>query len=143
MPRAVVLKQRRRRRRFIIGLTFFLSVTVTLMGSGYVYLQYRIGQIPRVDVPSLVERRPGRGHERAPRRLRQPGPAGGRADALQAGKDAVGGQRSDTIMVLHIDPKQEQAAILSIPRDLYVPIAGAGLLRPGQRRLRPRRAPRA
>ena len=27
-------------------------------------------------------------------------------------------------MVLHIDPAQEQAAILSIPRDLYVPIAG-------------------
>ena len=62
-------------------------------------------------------------------------------DALQAGKGAVSGQRSDTIMVLHIDPAQEQAAILSIPRDLYVPIAGEGYCRPGQRRLRPRRRP--
>ncbi|MDQ2827151.1 MAG: LCP family protein, partial [Actinomycetota bacterium] len=34
------------------------------------------------------------------------------------------GQRSDTIMVLHIDPTQQKATILSIPRDLYVPIAG-------------------
>ncbi len=39
------------------------------------------------------------------------------ADALQAGRaEDVSGQRSDTIMVLHIHPRQEQAAILSIPR---------------------------
>jgi LCP family protein required for cell wall assembly len=34
------------------------------------------------------------------------------------------GKRSDTIMILRIDPKAEKAAILSLPRDLYVPIAG-------------------
>jgi LCP family protein required for cell wall assembly len=121
VPRAVVLKQRNRRRRFIIGMTFFLSVTVTLMGSGYVYLQYRIGQIPRVDLPSLVGDDPDGimnvllvGSDSR---------AGLEGDlALQAGTPS--GQRSDTIMVLHIDQKQEQAAILSIPRDLYVPIAG-------------------
>ena len=36
------------------------------------------------------------------------------------------GQRSDTIMVLRIDPKHEDAAMLSLPRDLWVPIAGKG-----------------
>jgi polyisoprenyl-teichoic acid--peptidoglycan teichoic acid transferase len=124
-PRAVILKQRRRRRRALIGLTFFLSASVTLVGSGFVYLQYRLGQIARVAVPSLVQDQRGRimnvllvGSDS---RARLEG-----KDALQAGKGAVSGQRSDTIMVLHIDPAHEQAAILSIPRDLYVPIAGEG-----------------
>ncbi len=124
-PRAVVLKQRRRRRRFLIGLTFFLSATITMVGSGFVYLQFRLGQIPRVDVPSLVGDRDGGVMNvllvGSDSRDRLEG-----KEALQAGKGSVSGQRSDTIMVLHIDPQQEQAAILSIPRDLYVPIAGEG-----------------
>ncbi|MEA2686643.1 MAG: hypothetical protein QOE93_1838, partial [Actinomycetota bacterium] len=125
MPRAVVLKHRRRRRRAIIGLTAFLSATVTLVGSSYVYFQYRLGQIPRIDVPTLIEDRRGEimnvllvGSDSRDRLEGK--------DALQAGKGSVSGQRSDTIMVLHIDPRQEQAAILSIPRDLYLPIAGEG-----------------
>jgi polyisoprenyl-teichoic acid--peptidoglycan teichoic acid transferase len=122
-PRAVLVKQRRRRRRFIVGLTFFLSATVSMVGTTYVYLQYRIGQIPRVGVPSLVEDQRGGVMNvllvGSDSRDRLEG-----KDALQAGKGSVSGQRSDTIMVLHIDPGQEQAAILSIPRDLYLPIAG-------------------
>ena len=38
----------------------------------------------------------------------------------------VGGKHSDTIMILHADPRTGRAAILSIPRDLYVEIAGTG-----------------
>src|SRR5688500_13505794 len=48
-----------------------------------------------------------------------------KAEAKAFGSEKqVGGERSDTIIVLHVDPKAEKAAILSIPRDLYVPIAG-------------------
>jgi LCP family protein required for cell wall assembly len=36
----------------------------------------------------------------------------------------TGGKRSDTIMILRIDPTATNASILSLPRDLYVPIAG-------------------
>lgn len=36
----------------------------------------------------------------------------------------IGGQRSDTVMVVRVDPQGEQAAVLSIPRDLVVPISG-------------------
>lgn len=36
----------------------------------------------------------------------------------------VGGQRSDTVIVLRIEPEAKRAAMLSIPRDLYVKIAG-------------------
>jgi LCP family protein required for cell wall assembly len=34
------------------------------------------------------------------------------------------GLRSDVIMVVRVDPATEHASILSLPRDLYVPIAG-------------------
>lgn len=40
------------------------------------------------------------------------------------GLNHPGGQLADTIMVLSIDPKNKQIAMLSIPRDLYVPIPG-------------------
>jgi LCP family protein required for cell wall assembly len=33
---------------------------------------------------------------------------------------------TDTIMVLRVDPKAQQASILSFPRDLWLPIAGTG-----------------
>jgi LCP family protein required for cell wall assembly len=34
------------------------------------------------------------------------------------------GQRSDTIIVMHLDPATKQLGLLSFPRDLWVPIAG-------------------
>ena len=36
------------------------------------------------------------------------------------------GERSDTIMVLRVDPDADRVAVLSFPRDLYVDIAGSG-----------------
>lgn len=37
-----------------------------------------------------------------------------------------GGTLADTIMVASFDPKNKEVALLSIPRDLYVPISGNG-----------------
>jgi LCP family protein required for cell wall assembly len=37
----------------------------------------------------------------------------------------VDGARSDSIMVVRIDPRANTMALLSIPRDLYVPLAGS------------------
>ena len=39
---------------------------------------------------------------------------------------APSGQRSDTIMVLRIDPSKGTAKLLSFPRDLWIPIYGTG-----------------
>jgi LCP family protein required for cell wall assembly len=39
---------------------------------------------------------------------------------------SVGGKRSDTIMIIRIEPVTSRAAILSFPRDLWVRIDGAG-----------------
>ena len=48
-------------------------------------------------------------------------------DPVRQGRDtSVSGLRSDTIMVLRIDPASQQATILSFPRDLWVDIPGKG-----------------
>lgn len=62
-------------------------------------------------------------------------PAGAPRNYLVVGSDTragtepssdVEGQRSDTMMIVRVDPRAEQAAVLSIPRDLVVPISGTG-----------------
>ncbi|MEX0663352.1 MAG: LCP family protein [Acidimicrobiia bacterium] len=69
-------------------------------------------------------------------------PAGGGANYLLIGSDTrsfisddpsdaqrfgeAGGQRSDTIMVLHTDPDSERSLLVSFPRDLWVNIPGRG-----------------
>lgn len=40
--------------------------------------------------------------------------------AVMLGKDAPGGQRSDSISVLRVDPSNDRIDVLSIPRDLWV-----------------------
>ncbi len=49
-------------------------------------------------------------------------------DDLDAGAignaQEVTGQRSDTVMILRFDPATNSSALLSLPRDLWVPIAG-------------------
>ncbi len=47
--------------------------------------------------------------------------------AFGTNKDIGGSQRSDTIMVVHVPPGNEQATILSFPRDLWVNIPGQGV----------------
>ncbi|HEX2047742.1 MAG TPA: LCP family protein [Acidimicrobiales bacterium] len=123
--RAKVLRQRRRRRRILIGFTAFLAVLNLLVGSGFLYVQHRLGQIRRLDLPALSGDTPGSvmnvllvgSDSRA---------NVSSAEAAGFGKDQVYGQRSDTMMLLHVDPREQKAAIVSVPRDLYVPIADTG-----------------
>jgi polyisoprenyl-teichoic acid--peptidoglycan teichoic acid transferase len=42
------------------------------------------------------------------------------------GEATGGGKRSDTVMLLRVDPEAGTAALLSFPRDLWVEIAGTG-----------------
>ncbi|MDQ6797095.1 MAG: LCP family protein [Actinomycetota bacterium] len=126
MPREVVLRQRRRRRRTIIGITIFMIISTLITSSGVVYFRWRLGQIRRLKVPGLTDDASGQVMNvllvGSDSRARLTGEA-----AAQAGKAQFGdSERSDTIMVLHVDPAKKQAAILSIPRDLYLPIAGTG-----------------
>jgi polyisoprenyl-teichoic acid--peptidoglycan teichoic acid transferase len=114
-------RQHRWRRRLLIGGISFLVLAILLTGAGYVYYRWRFSQIHKEHLTGLV-------------------PDSGVLNVLLVGSDSranvegdqsfndksapVVGQRSDTMMILHADANQKKAAILSIPRDLYVPIAG-------------------
>ena len=93
-------------------------------------------------------RRPRRSRLRTPRRRTSSSPAPTttpastrtrRTPARSATAKAMG-ERSDTVMVMRVDPANTRAAILSFPRDLWVRIAGRELEEPDQQRLRPRRS---
>lgn len=111
-------------RRLAVGLIVFLVLCILVAGGGYVYVRYQLGRIGRLEIPGL-----GGGGDDVMNVLLVGSDSRDRLTgdlAEQAGKEQVSGKRSDTIMVLHVDPKQTKAAILSIPRDLYVPIPGTG-----------------
>ena len=123
--RAKVLRQRRRRRRVLIAVTAVLALGNLVVGSGFLYVQHKLGQIKRVELPALAGDTPGAVMNvllvGSDSRANISGP-----EAAGFGKDQVSGQRSDTIMLLHVDPREQKAAIISVPRDLYVPIANTG-----------------
>jgi LCP family protein required for cell wall assembly len=98
----------------------FLVVAAT---AGYGYVHYRFGQIPSVKVPGLHESASGR-----PFNMLVVG-----SDSRESLDDAdgsrygdVGGQRNDTTLVVRVEPARKRISMLSIPRDLVVPIAGTG-----------------
>lgn len=47
-------------------------------------------------------------------------------DGRDSGRERVVGTRSDTIIVVRVDPKSKQARMVSFPRDLWVQIPGHG-----------------
>lgn len=47
-------------------------------------------------------------------------------DPVAASRTEVSTLRSDTMMVVRVDPASTRAALLSVPRDLFVPIPGHG-----------------
>ena len=136
-------------RRLLIAANIIVALCVVTTATGYGYVRWKFGQIDTFDDLGAVLRRGG-GEEV---------PAGEPMNVLVVGSDTrsgidqsgtdnfggtkqVQGQRSDTIILLRVDPKKEQAAMLSIPRDLYVPIAGSDQELPDQQCLRGRRRPR-
>lgn len=112
--------------RALQGVIVFLSVCLVLTAGGYFYLRYQLARIKHVTIPGLSGDHPGKlmnvllvGSDSRAKTT------GDLADAT--GKAAEGDRAglSDTMMVLHIDPSQGQAAILSIPRDLWVDVDGS------------------
>ena len=94
-------------------------VVITAVGIGYV--EYRNHQITRVKVGNLVAVPPS-GVENVVLvgstsrcALKQQNAAFGLCS------QGVTGVNSDVVMILHLDPNKKTAAILSIPRDLFVP----------------------
>jgi LCP family protein required for cell wall assembly len=107
-----------RRRRIAAALAALLVLGLVLAVVGWGYTAFRFGQISSVHVPGLGK-----------------APSDGSLNLLVVGSDTrqglrdggfgeAGGQRSDVIILVHLVPAARHAAMLSIPRDLYVPVAG-------------------
>jgi LCP family protein required for cell wall assembly len=112
---------RRLRWRRVLGITAI--VLVLCMIGGFLYARSIFNRIERVEVSeSLTSASSGTNYLIVGSDSRENVTEEG--DAGFNGSEAPGGQRSDTIMVLHLEGGKAQ--MLSIPRDLYVPIAGTG-----------------
>jgi polyisoprenyl-teichoic acid--peptidoglycan teichoic acid transferase len=111
------------RRRLLVGCSLLLAFLVVATTAGYGYVHYRFGQIRSVDVPGLHESSSGR-----PFNLLVVGSDSreGLDDADGSRYGNVGGQRNDTTLVVRVEPARKHVSMLSIPRDLVVPIAGGG-----------------
>ncbi|MHB1784887.1 MAG: LCP family protein [Acidimicrobiales bacterium] len=121
---------RRRRRtrghRALVGVNIFLGLCLLFAGGAFAYVKLRLGQIKTVSVAGITAQNVG-----GPMNVLVVGsdsragqPAGAAAHFGSATQ--VAGQRSDVIIILHVDPHQKQATMLSIPRDMFVPIYPSG-----------------
>jgi LCP family protein required for cell wall assembly len=119
---------RRWPRRLLIGLNIFVALCLLVTASGYLYIRHQTDRIDRVGLCEALRRCGDDVSGQAMNVLLVGSDTRAnlsKAEQKQFGSEsAVGGQRSDTMLVLHVDPKATKASILSIPRDLYVTIAG-------------------
>lgn len=109
-----------------------LGTILLLVASGAVgYGNWRFGQIERLDL-DLASAAGGPQNylivgsdSRAGISSDDPGSGAFLDDEQYATNPDGAGQRSDSIMILRVDPREKTARLLSLPRDLYVPIAGS------------------
>lgn len=112
---------RRVRWRRVLLVTAVVLVVVLL--GGFLYVRSIFDRIERVEVSgSLTSASRGTNYLIVGSDSREN--VTGEGDPGFNGTEGPSGQRADTIMLLHIEGGKAQ--MLSIPRDLYVPIAGAG-----------------
>jgi polyisoprenyl-teichoic acid--peptidoglycan teichoic acid transferase len=107
----------------VTGSCLLLAALLVLTTAGYGYVHFRFGQINSIKVPGLTKAGAGR-----PFNLLVVGSDA--RDSLDPASSkrfgTVAGQRSDVTMVVRVEPAAKQVSLLSIPRDVVVPIAGSG-----------------
>jgi len=113
-----------RRRKVVTVLSSLLAFVVLVAAAGYGYYKYEFGQIKTAPCASCAAAVSG-----APYNVLLIGSdtrvGETAAEAKQFGDSAdAGGQRSDTIKIIHVDPQTGTASTLSIPRDTFVTLSG-------------------
>ena len=101
-----------------------MVVAAGLAAGEYAYVQWKLSRIASVKCRSCKEAEAGKPFNvlvvGSDSRV---GDTGAAANAFGTAA-AVGGQRSDTIKVIHVDPAAGTARVLSIPRDTFVVLSG-------------------
>ena len=115
----------RRRHRW----PFVVLAVVVLIGGVGAYLMYeyrRLEENTKVRVPPVTPEPKGRpfnallvGSDSRVGLTEQ--------EQLELGANSVGGgERADTLIVAHVDPRTDHVTMVQFPRDLWVPVAGMG-----------------
>lgn len=130
-PKHLARRRRTGREIFLLALGSVLCLLLLTGAAAAGYLNYRFGQITRFDV--AIDVPPASGEPRNYLLVGSDSRAGldpdDPANAVFLNDESVsvdGPQRTDTIMILRVDPDEGTASLLSFPRDLWVTIAGSG-----------------
>lgn len=112
--------------RLLISFNVMLIMASLTVAGGLGYLNYRLDQVPRIELGDVLETQQD---EAEPQNYLIVGTDSAERldedDPVTIGREDIG-LNSDTIMLLRVDPQTESAHLLSFPRDLFVPIPGAG-----------------
>ncbi|WP_460865336.1 LCP family protein [Rhodococcus aerolatus] len=120
-------RPRRRRPRWGRRIGIVLLVLVLLLGGFVAYLDSTLGRTDALgDYPGRVADTPGTNWLLVGSDSREGLDAQQQADLSTGSAQDAGGQRTDTIMVLHVPAGGGASTLVSIPRDSYLPIPGYG-----------------
>jgi len=119
-----LIPRRRWPRRLLILVNTVVAVCLVAAGGAYGYVRYRIDSIRTQGAAHLTANPGGAGSPENILLIGNQTRAGlSPAQAAQFGNpQELSGSLSDVIMILHLDPRTDKASILSIPRDLFVPM---------------------
>src|SRR5579863_6743558 len=122
-------KRRRRRRRgrtwMIAGVSVIVLI-VGVLGGGYLYANWRFGELPKFKNLPITYPVPGQPFNiLAVGSDSRAGLPPAVAAQTGASSGSVSGQRSDVIKIIRVDPVARTITILSIPRDTEVSLLGA------------------
>lgn len=111
--------------RLLLAFNISLAVVCLVAAGGLGWAYSQASALPRIDVGASLSPPPPPGD---PQNILlvgiDDGMTLGAGDPVLRGRSAT--LNTDTIMILRVDPKTQQAALLSLPRDLYVDLAGGG-----------------
>jgi LCP family protein required for cell wall assembly len=122
-------KKSKRRHRIRVGVMIGAVVLLLIVGGGAGYAYYLAHDLNRIQVRGLHGALTT-GQEAGTENILMVGSTSRCALTVQNPayglcSQGVNGVNSDVIMILHVDPAKHQMAILSIPRDLFIPNARA------------------
>lgn len=114
-------------RRFVIALAVTSTLVVVAVAAAGRFIDAKIGAIRRVHVTTVAGSTAGENFLLVGSDTRAGAVSAADETALcDPVQGCESGQRSDTIMVLHVEPAARTALLVSFPRDLLVAVPGIG-----------------
>ncbi|MGA7417725.1 MAG: LCP family protein, partial [Acidimicrobiales bacterium] len=132
-PDTAAAPSRRRRRgrkkarrswpeRILLTAVIIVVLAIVGMGVGYGYVKYRFDQVTKVAVKHLKVAAVGQPFNMLV--IGSDSRANDNSSDVAHLGPTTGGQRSDVVKIVHVDPATGQIRVLSIPRDTVVTVAG-------------------